>query len=287
MIPQAAIEAAFRDACADELAAPKPGNVHVHAAGHGMTVDDFLRSAEAAAPLLCRAGAPLGQRVLDAVRATRAAVGQNTNLGIILLAAPLVMAAARTGAALQSDLHDVLEEADVTDTAVIFRAIKCAAPGGLGEAPEHDVRGAARVTPRVVMAAAVQRDSIARQWATDFFDVFGGGMTAYAVARDRWADREWAPLGAYLWFLASMPDSHIRRKHGAAEAERTRQEARTMRDCLAASAEPSAELPALLEWDRALKARGVNPGTSADLTVATVLAWRLRRLRDEKPNKSH
>jgi triphosphoribosyl-dephospho-CoA synthase len=26
----------------------------------------------------------------------------------------------------------------------------------------------------------------------------------------------------------------------------------------------------LLEWDRALKANGINPGTSADLTVATL-----------------
>ena len=32
-----------------ELEALKPGNVHIHAGGHGMTVRDFLMSAEAAA----------------------------------------------------------------------------------------------------------------------------------------------------------------------------------------------------------------------------------------------
>jgi triphosphoribosyl-dephospho-CoA synthase len=279
MIPQAAMEAAFRDACAEELAAPKPGNVHVHAAGHGMTIDHFLLSAEVAAPFLCRAGAPLGQRVLDAVRATRAAVGLNTNLGIILLGAPLVMAGGRSGADLQADLHDVLDEADVTDSQALFRAIEYAAPGGLGDAPEHDVRRPATVAPRVAMVAAAQRDSIARQWATDFADVFGCGMKAYAAALDRWPDRDWAPLGVYLWFLSAMPDSHVWRKCGAAEAERTRLEAMAMRARLAASTEPAAELPALLEWDGVLKARGVNPGTSADLTVATILAWRLRQLR--------
>ncbi len=76
------IEQAFREACAAELAALKPGNVHQFADGHGMTVDDFQRSADAAAGPLCRPRAKLGKRVLDAITATRAAVGQNTNLGI-------------------------------------------------------------------------------------------------------------------------------------------------------------------------------------------------------------
>jgi hypothetical protein len=89
------IAAAFLEACLEELAAPKPGNVHVHAPGHRMTVEDFVRSAEVSAPLLCRAGAPLGRRILDAATATREAVGQNTNLGMLLLCAPLAMAGER------------------------------------------------------------------------------------------------------------------------------------------------------------------------------------------------
>ncbi len=88
------IAAAFIDACVEELRAPKPGNVHIHAEGHRMTVADFVRSAEVSAPLLCRVGAPLGRRILDAAVATREAVGQNTNLGILLLCGPLAMAAA-------------------------------------------------------------------------------------------------------------------------------------------------------------------------------------------------
>jgi triphosphoribosyl-dephospho-CoA synthase len=32
----------------------------------------------------------------------------------------------------------------------------------------------------------------------------------------------------------------------------------------------------LLAWDRSLKQRALNPGTSADLTVATLFAHRLR-----------
>ena len=40
--------------------------------------------------------------------------------------------------------------------------------------------------------------------------------------------------------------------------------------------EPADLLSELLEWDAVLKARGINPGTTADLTVATLFAHRLQ-----------
>src|SRR5690242_14660894 len=88
-----ALSAAYIAACELELRALKPGNVHDFAAGHGMTVDDFAASAEVSAGPLCRPGASVGERILGAIRATRERVGCNTNLGIVLLAAPLVAAA--------------------------------------------------------------------------------------------------------------------------------------------------------------------------------------------------
>ena len=36
---------AFKAACMAELEALKPGNVHIFADGHGMTVQDFMASA--------------------------------------------------------------------------------------------------------------------------------------------------------------------------------------------------------------------------------------------------
>ncbi len=267
-----AIAAAFRAACAAELAAPKPGNVHCFRAGHGMMVADFTRSAEAAAPALTQPGAPLGARIYDAVAATRDAVGQNTNLGIVLLAAPLAMAAEQ-GGDLRAGVGRVLAAADLADAALVFRAIALAAPGGLGTAPRHDVRAPAQVLLSEAMADAAPRDLIARQWVTDFADVFTLGLPALAAARGR----EWPALAAYLAFLAAFPDSHVRRKHGEMVAESLRREAARWPARLAAAPDPRALLPALLAWDAALKAAAINPGTSADLTVASLFAERLLR----------
>jgi triphosphoribosyl-dephospho-CoA synthase len=85
----ASVQRAFVDACLLDVLALKPGNVGVHGAGHGMQALDFLRSARAAAPAIAAEKASVGERIHAAIAATRAAAGVNTNLGIVLLAAPL------------------------------------------------------------------------------------------------------------------------------------------------------------------------------------------------------
>ena len=271
----AQVETAFRAACADELDAPKPGNVHVHADGHRMTVADFRRSADAAAGPLCAPGAALGARVLGAVVATRAAVGQNTNLGIVLLCAPLA-AAAEAGGELRRALRGVLAAAGVDDAGAVFRAIALAAPGGLGAAPRHDVRGPATVGLVAAMAEAAGRDRIALQYGTDFADLFGPLSEVYAAALARHASRRWAAASVYLHCLTSWPDSHVARKHGAPAAEALRAEAAGWDARLRDLETPDALLGEMLAWDADLKRRRINPGTSADLTVAAIFMHRLR-----------
>jgi triphosphoribosyl-dephospho-CoA synthase len=269
------IAAAFVAACRDELEAPKPGNVHVFADGHRMTADDFMRSAEAAAGPLTAAGARVGERILRAIDATRVAVGQNTNLGIVLLCAPLAAAAETTAKELRAALDDVLDGLDVADAALAFRAIVLAAPAGLGSASEHDVRAPATVTLRAAMSAAANRDRIACQFSNRFSDILDRGLPEHEAAARRWAEPKWATLAVYLAFLSAFPDTHIVRKHGAESAERVRREAVSYRRRLQSTDAPDALLGELMAWDAALKARGINPGTSADLTVATLFARRL------------
>ena len=69
-----------------------------------------------------------------------------------------------------------------------------------------------------------------------------------------------------------MPDTHIVRKFDMGVAEAVRREAVDWRDAFAAASDPEAIADGLLGWDAALKSRGINPGTSADLTVATLFA---------------
>ncbi|MBV8777835.1 MAG: triphosphoribosyl-dephospho-CoA synthase, partial [Alphaproteobacteria bacterium] len=78
--------------------------------------------------------------------------------------------------------------------------------------------------------------------------------------------------------LAGFPDSHIGRKYGPAAAERVRHKAAAFAVALRRAAQPEELLSELLAWDRELKAAALNPGTSADLTVATLFAHRLQTI---------
>ena len=273
----ARIAGAFTAACRDELEAPKPGNVHVFADGHRMTAADFLRSADAAAGPLTMPGARVGARILGAVEATFKAVGTNTNLGIILLCAPLAAAAERYTGDLRTALAPVLDGLDVEDALLAFRAIARASPGGLGRIARHDVHAPATVTLKEAMAEAAAHDRIARQYVTTFADVFEKGLPTLEQALPR-MDAKWATLAVYLEFLVTFPDTHVTRKYGAPAAEAVRATAAQFRDRIAANKPPDELLSALLAWDADLKARHVNPGTSADLTVATLFAHGLRNV---------
>jgi triphosphoribosyl-dephospho-CoA synthase len=271
-----AVAGAFREACLAELEALKPGNVHRFSDGHDMTVADFVASAEAAAPLIARKGVGLGERIRRAAAASRLAAGQNTNLGIILLAAPLAAAALERGqASLADKLRRVLEALTVEDAREAYRAIRETKPGGLGDAPEHDVAGEPRVSLLEAMRAAEGRDRIAWNYAHGFADIFDLGRKWLIQGSERWGEVPWAVTRVYLGFLTHLPDTLIERKFGPASAALVREEAAPIEASFTSSQAPDTMIAPLMAFDRALKERGLNPGTSADLTVATLFAWRL------------
>jgi triphosphoribosyl-dephospho-CoA synthase len=267
---------AFTDACLLDVTALKPGNVGIHGAGHRMDAIDFVRSARAAGPAIVQDSRGVGERIHRAVSATHAAVRTNTNLGIVLLAAPLVhsvlqSAMDRCRGSLSALLAETLAALTVDDATRAFAAIRLANPGGLGEVSSHDVRAVARVSLLEAMRAAADRDSIARQYVSGYAEVVGIGVERLRLARARGHDLRWASTEAYLAFVSSIPDSHVARKFGVDTAEQLRQDARPYAEAACRSGPSAAVLKRLRDWDTVLKQRGLNPGTSADLMVASAL----------------
>ncbi|HSH73013.1 MAG TPA: triphosphoribosyl-dephospho-CoA synthase [Methylophilaceae bacterium] len=262
---------AFKQACMAELTALKPGNVHIFADGHGMVVQDFIKSAEVVADVIAQPGLTVGQRILSSVQATWQAVGCNTNLGIILLAAPLIQAALLDNESdLQENVHLVLSELTVEDAILAYQAIKLASPAGLGRSEQHDVSLAPSVTLLVGMQQAQERDMIARQYANDYKEIMNFGLSCYDQAMAKWQQPAWAVSALYLGFLARYNDSHISRKYGDVSVKEVRKAGRKHHQALSRLENPKLYQRELMKWDSELKQRKLNPGTSADLTVATI-----------------
>src|SRR3990172_2307684 len=181
MSPSERIALAAEIACLLEVSAPKPGNVTRFSAFSYTRYIDFLASAAVIGAVPRKAaGATTGSLILEAVRETARIVGRNTNLGIALLFAPIAKAALLGGRRpLRSRLSAVLASLTPADGQMVYEAIRVARPGGLGEAQQLDVKTThGRVPLLEAMRSAMERDSIASEYATDFEITFTIGAPA-------------------------------------------------------------------------------------------------------------
>lgn len=256
-------------ACLLEASAPKPGNVTPRRGFADARYEHFLASAAAIGPAMAAAGERgVGDTILAAIRDTRRWVRVNTNLGIVLLLAPLAKAAAAPRRPLRSSLRRVLEGLDLTDALRTYEAIREAGPGGLGRVAEQDVRDAPTVDLMEAMRLAAPRDAIAREYATGFEITFGRTVPELEAARGAGLGWPEAVTQAYLEVLAAVPDTHIARKHGPdAAAEASRRAAEVLGR--GGMATPEGRRAARV-MDRELRSGPGprNPGTTADLVAA-------------------
>ncbi len=279
----AEISAAFLRACNAELDALKPGNVHRFSAGHGMEVLHFEQAAQAAAEPIAASGASVGKRILRATEASVAATGLNTNLGIVLLCAPLAKAASETtfDVGLRRRLGMILSALDEQDAIDAFAAIRIANPAGMGKVAEGDVHAPPEhLTLLAAMHLAAERDRIANAYISVYADIFDFALPVYREAKSTpQTDSTLAVTTLHMALLAEFPDTHIKRKFGSEIAERVRDQARVLKPQWLPFA-TAKSLPALQEFDAKLKHEGLNPGTTADFVVTTLFANALIERKD-------
>jgi triphosphoribosyl-dephospho-CoA synthase len=256
-------------ACLMEVTARKPGNVHRCADFDDVTFAEFIVSAVAIRPAMERAAeSGVGQTVLEAVRATQQLVGKNTNLGMVLLLAPL--AAAPLDEPIERGVARVLERLTVHDACAVYEAIRLAQPGGLGRVVEQDVADEPTEDLLRIMRRAADRDLVARQYANGFNHVFHTGFETFADPGLCGLDWEQAVILCHLRLMAETPDTLISRKRGETEAVESARRAAAVLEARWPVTDESRRLFAELDaWLRA-EGHGRNPGATADLVAASL-----------------
>jgi len=253
-------------ACISEATARKVGNVHRFADFDNLTYLDFVLSAGAIAPILDSAREyALGEVILQSIEATRSVVATNTNLGIVLLLAPLSQVPPEVS--LREGVRAILNSTTIADSVHTYAAIRKAIPGGLGAVDSQDIADAPTLALRDVMALSAEYDRIGRQYATDFTEIFEIGVPAFMRAWEQCRRLESAIIGCQLVWLASGGDSLIARKRGVDVSRQAQTQA----------AQVLAGELSLEAFDTWLRADGHarNPGTTADLVTASLfVAWR-------------
>lgn len=264
------IAAAAQLACLLEASAPKPGNVSPGVSFHDTRYEDFLASAAAIAPAFLNVHRQsLGATIRRAIDDTRAWTSANTNLGIVLLLAPLAHAALEPSPrSLRERVRRVLASTTVDNAAAVYAAIRLARPGGLGDVETEDVAALPTVTLSQAMELAADRDNVAREYVTAFERTFTVGAPALSKARAAGLDWSNAVIECYLSLLASAPDTLIARKLGPDAALDVTQQAAAV--LAAGGGRSNAGRRAMASFDLYLRdlRNTRNPGTTADITAA-------------------
>jgi len=278
-------------ACLLDVTIPKPGNVHRGADFEDATFLDFALSAVAIGPAMERARSQtppiIGQTVFDAISATREVTDTNTNLGIVLLLAPIATVAntirkqvGQTSAEpdpVSQILAPVLASMTPDDSRLTYEAIGLAQPGGIEPVKEMDVRDRPPESLIEAMSLAADRDLVARQFVTEFAEVCQVRqelLERIAALRKGTASREESLRDAVILTFVNLmhrhPDSLIARKCGREVADESSNRAAAVLQ----AADQGAEVfeRALSDLDFWLRSDGNqrNPGTTADLVTAAM-----------------
>ena len=247
---------------------PKPGNVDRERDLAELHFEQFLAGAVGARPGLERAAhAPFGEAFETAVAGMSQQDGGNTQFGCLLLLVPLVAATPDGDAPTRESVRQVCAETDTADAVGFYRAFEHV-DVAVADPPEGmeplDVRRGADAVPTLrdrevtmaeLMADSAPHDANAREWTEGFPRTF---RAADRIAADDGPVTDRAAR-AFLDLLAEAPDTLVATEHGEDVAREVSNRAAEIDD-----------LEAAREWATELVDRGINPGTTADLTAAAL-----------------
>ncbi|QSW98901.1 triphosphoribosyl-dephospho-CoA synthase [Haloterrigena alkaliphila] len=253
---------------------PKPGNVDRHRDLEDLRFEHFLAGAVGAREGLELAGdgAAVGAAFERAVAGMAEQGGGNTQFGSLLLLVPLVRAAREELA--QPTVEAVCEDTTVADAADFYRAFD-RVDVFVGDPPADmeplDVRRGSDAVPALedrgltlldVMERSVPGDDVAREWVTGFERSFAAAERLADADPDAPVTKRTAAV--FLSLLADRPDTLVATRSGEAVAREVSDRAAELLERDALETDPDA----VETFADDLVARGVNPGTTADVTAA-------------------
>ncbi len=285
-----------------EVSVAKPGNVSFGASFAETRVEHFLASAVAASSSFQEAAyrgvsvaenrlglAEVGIGGLIKACAADVAVwqrGGNTILGTVMLLVPLAVAAGMTPtkkdyaldfAVLRRNIDAAVKATSALDSVHLYEAVDIACPSGLGGAPDLDVKDPnskdrllkENVGLFDVFKIAAGYDDICSEWVNNYPITFD---LAYPYLTEQLKNKPLnvAVVNTFLLILSEHPDTFIARKMGKQKAVEVSAEAKAV--LALGGQETEAGRGALAAFDGKLRVTGnsCNPGTTADLTAATL-----------------
>lgn len=269
---------------------PKPGNVHRTRNYDDMVFQDFAISAVVIGDTMEEVAlqskqiddlseAELGKYILQAVNETDKWIETNTNLGIMMMCIPIAAAAAISEGfdEIQENVGRLMDATTVEDAVNLYDAINVADAGGMGDQEEFDVMSekakdelrANNQTMYDVLEISAGWDRLASELTNKMPVCFEIGYPCFSNILKTSDDVDVvnnATVLTFMTILSQIPDTLISRKYGDEIAESVSKKASE----ILKFRDDGSFIEKLLEFDDYLYENKYNPGTTADLTAASI-----------------
>jgi len=269
---------------------PKPGNVHRTRNFDDMAFEDFIISGvvigdtieEAASNIKNSddlSSAELGKFILQAVNETDKWISNNTNLGIMMMCVPIACSASISNdfTEIQDNVGLLMDSTTVEDACNLYDAINVADAGGMGDQDEFDVMSEKakdelcenNQTMFDVLKISAPWDRLARELTSKMPVCFNIGYPTFNKIKNESQDIDAinkATVLTFLTILSQVPDTLISRKYGNEVSEKVSKKAEEVLKFK--DSDLFAKI--LKDFDDELYQNNYNPGTTADLTAASI-----------------
>ena len=270
------LKSAYLFSCKKDIELIKPGNVNLLSSHKDTKAQDYLDSAILSSKELFNQNYSLGKRILESVNVTRSQVNVNTNLGIILLCAPVIQSYIDFNLLdLREGIKKTLATKSIKDIHDLCAAINISSPGGLGDRDMYDTASYPNASIKEIMDYSQEYDRISYQYSHNFSDIFDFIIPKLEFLNQRYESLDTSLSLLFIEILAKIPDSHISRKFGDKIAKKTSNNAHDLLKILDREYDPDYLAKALNNLDYEYKKKGINPGTTADLLVASLMIYKI------------
>ncbi|MBI5460428.1 triphosphoribosyl-dephospho-CoA synthase [Methanobacterium sp.] len=308
---------------------PKPGNVHRTRNFPDMVFEDFLLSGIAIGQTMEKAAERgfkyryktenwdkigLGELILEAVTETDHWVANNTNLGIVMLLAPISVVAGmfdlnecetennrgferRTEGlseiwnGFRDRIDQIMRTTTPEDAVNLYRAINIADAGGMGEQDDLDVAAESSlqklrdedVNMFSVLEMSSKWDKLSYELTHKMPVTFQTGYPVFKQVKSEYETNQ-ATVQTFLTILSQVPDTLISRKFGDEKALEVSANARSILE--EGGILTMKGISMVEKFDQELISNGLNPGTTADFTASSIMVAFLEGYNDYKAKLS-
>ena len=270
------LQNAYLFACRKDIELIKPGNVNIKSPHSDTNAEDYLESSLLSSKELFKPDYSLGERILNSIKITRSKIKTNTNLGIILLCAPIIHACIYfNNLTMREGIKKTLSSSTVKDTQDLCMAINISAPGGLGTREIYDTASKPTVSILEIMNHSASYDRISYQYSHDYSDIFDFIIPRLVFLNKKHNSLDISLSLMFMEILAKIPDSHISRKFDDKIAKKTSNNASDLLKILDREYSPDYLADRLNNLDYEYKKKGINQGTTADLLVASLMIYKI------------